>query len=35
MGAATDDASNEMTRITVMDCIAVLKVAISSFEYRV
>lgn len=25
MGAATDDASNEMTRITVMDCIAVLK----------
>jgi D-3-phosphoglycerate dehydrogenase len=25
MGAATDNASNEMTRITVMDCIAVLK----------
>ena len=25
MGAATDNASNEMTRITVADCIAVLK----------
>ena len=25
MGAATDNASNEMTKISIMECLAVLK----------